>query len=211
MRSIWFACSFLAASAGLAEELPALTAQTGMRFCSGGGIRTIWVTVGYDAQAPGTTPPVVVPRLVRTRSLAIAVMDETGHRWALPVGFTPKVSPDSFMKLEKDGGIVLKIFDGERVVVHGLFLPFFVDRSEAERAGSRVRVILEPGKSYRLTAKVELWTKQQLQKWVESGYVTRQNATVSTIFAVPNDPGFTACEDIPPPLLLRHAHRQRIE
>jgi hypothetical protein len=101
------------------------------------------------------------------------------------------------MKLEAEGGLVVKISDGQRAVVHGLYLPFFVDRSEAESSGSKPTVILKLGKSYRLTAHVELWTKGQLHRWVESGYATRRNATVSAVFAVPTDPNWVVCRDEP--------------
>ena len=211
MRPIWYAYFLIAASVGIAQELPLLTARvTVMKFCSQAGIRTVRVHIGYDAEAPGDRQA-VIPRLVRTHSATIAPLDETSHHRPLRLGFAPKMSEKVFMKLEEDGGIVLRVSDAHRVVVYGLYLPFFVDKSEAKRAASKPTVILALGKSYRLTADVDLWTEQQYQKWVKAGYVTRKTAIVSAVFAVPTDPNWTVCQDEPRLALPGPARLQRNE
>ena len=210
MRSIWIACLSLAVNAALAQEFPVLTARlTPMKFCTQAGIRTIRLRLVYDAKNAGTRPA-VVPRVVKTRSVTIFPVEETGQPRRLKA-FTPKISDAEMMKLEGQGGIVVKVSEGQRVAVYGADLLFFVDASERKRAWRKPPVVLTPGRSYRLTADVELWTTRQLRKWVEQGYLTRQKATVSTVFAVPADPVWRDCPDEPALLLPGKVHRKHNE
>jgi hypothetical protein len=201
MRSVWVVCAVLFVAQGSAQGPTSLSARVNaMRFCSQAGIRTIRLHVGYVVTNTENRT-MVVPQLIRTRSATIAETSHPGHGHPIKLGYAPEVSEQWLMKSAEDGGGAVTVERSGQALVYGLYLPFFVAKSEAISAGANPTVYLSEGKSYRLTASLEIWTEAQRKKWMAQGYVAQKTAVVSADFSVPDSPTWVACEDEPPMLV----------